>query len=190
MCELMNVENVIQGLILLALVWYAWDTRKIRKASQKQIETSQKQIEISQEQNEIMQKPCLVPLVRKDRSREVILFSDTEMVLDDAAGGITLLNIGNGPAFNVEYEAQGENPENFLPYILNQSNEGTTLSLEQLRGSFTSYQDREAVKLSLFYDSLSGRRYESNFVIRRVIPSDLLVVGNCQFREILPNPHK
>ena len=165
---------VVQILILAGLICYACETWKIRKTSQ--------------EQNEIMQKPCLVPLVRKDRSTEMILYSDTEMVLDDTAGGITLHNIGNGPAFNIEFEAPGENPKNFLPYIPNQSKERTTLSLEQLRSLLSPYQDEDEVKLSLLYDSLSRRRYESKFLIRRVVPSNLLVVRNCQFREITSPP--
>ena len=152
MCDWIALAGLgVQILIFVGLVWYAWETRDLRKASQEQNK-------ISQEQNEATQKPCLVPLVRKDRSAEVILYSDTEMVLDDTAGSITLCNIGNGPAFNVEYKAQGENPENFLPYIPNQSKERTTLSLEQLRSSLFPHQDEEELALSLLYEG--DREYQ------------------------------
>ena len=105
---------VVQILILAGLIWYACETRKIRKTSQEQVETSQRQIEISQEQNETMQKPCLVPSVqeRDDFDTAVENLSGNShpgyrVVYDESdTGHVVLHNIGSGPAFNIQHEVQ------------------------------------------------------------------------------------
>jgi len=159
----------VQILIFVGLIWYAWDTRKIRKASQRQIE-------ISQEQNEVMQKPCLVPLVKErgDSSVERDVLKDRpypeQRVLDpnvagSIAGSIQLRNIGNGPAFNIRYEAQLQElgvgcGKGALPYIPKERDESIHLSAS------ISNQGQGAVRLKLSYESLSGRRYESEMCIK------------------------
>lgn len=39
------VNSIVQCLLLGLVVWYTFETRKIRKVSQKQVETSQEQVE-------------------------------------------------------------------------------------------------------------------------------------------------
>ena len=114
---------VVQVLILFGLIWYAYETREIRKTSQKQIETSQKQTEISHEQNEIMQKPCLVPLIQENESRvDATLWLNERVLLGTSGntGYVVLHNIGNGPAFNIRYGVQEQSSDGFLPYITQQ----------------------------------------------------------------------
>ena len=193
MCDWIALAGlVVQILIFSGLIWYAYETQEIRKTSQEQIATSQEQIEISQEQNEIMQKPCLVPSVQENESRvDATLWSNERVLLGTSGntGCVVLQNIGHSPSFNIQYGIQGKNPEGFLPYILKQGKERTTLSLNQLRDWFCSNQDEEEVKLSLSYDSLSGRRYESTIIIREGLRPNL-VVTKCQFKEITSNPHR
>ena len=65
MCDWIALAGLgVQILIFIGLIWYAWETRDLRKASQEQNK-------ISQEQNEAMQKPCLVPLVQKRDDRDL-----------------------------------------------------------------------------------------------------------------------
>lgn len=172
MCEwllkLTEPEVFIQCLIFLGLIWYACETLKLRKASR--------------EQNEIMQKPCIVPLVRENESRVSALLWSNERILDGTSGDmgfVVLNNVGNSPAFNVRYGIQGEDSAGLLPYILKPGKERTTLSLGQLREWFERNQNEEEVKLTLSYDSLSGRSYESKIHIREGVDSELVV---CKFQ--------
>ena len=125
---------VVQMLIFAGLIWYACETRKIRKTSQEQVETSQKQIEISQEQNETMQRPCLVPLVQKRDDLDTAFESmrpnshpGYRVVVNGPSDRVELKNIGCGPAFNIRYELQS--PEGvrtnhsggYLPYLHEES---------------------------------------------------------------------
>lgn len=160
----------VQIIIAVLLCKYAWDTFKLRKAAQ--------------EQNEIMQTPCLVPVVRENESRTSALLWSNDWLLDGTSGstGFVLLhNIGNSPAFNIRYGIHGQDPDGFLPYVLKQGKERTTLPLNKLRDEFSSNQDEEEVIISLSYESLGGRRYKANIYIREGLPGEL-VVSNCQFQ--------
>ena len=160
MCEwlykLIEPAVLIQIVIAVGLGVYAWDTRKLRKSAQ--------------EQNEIMQKPCLVPVTKRrgQASIEQDILKDrqypNERVLDpDVPGDVQLRNIGNGPAFNVRYEAQLQKQNGCLtgalPYIPKEGTESIFLgaSISNARGN---------VKLKLSYESLSGRSYESEMSIK------------------------
>ena len=173
MCEwlykLLEPAVLIQIVIAVGLGVYAWDTRKLRKSAQ--------------EQNEIMQKPCLVPLVQKNESRANATLWLNERILRGTSGNtgdVVFHNIGNGPAFNIWYGVQEQTGEGFLPYILPQEEEPTTLPLNHLR-SLLSNQDEEEMIVSLSYESLSGRHYKSTIRIREDTNSRL-AVSNCQFQ--------
>ena len=163
---------IVQILILAGLIWYALETWRIRKASL--------------DQNEIMQKPCLVPVCeRRDRTSWVLAEgAPSERILASGGSnnkGVELCNIGNGPAFNVRYKVQhqGETKEDsYLPYVLLQESEHTYLSLNSLR----EYEDSE---LTLSYESLGKRRYESKIRIKRDYEHQL-VPNYFQFKEITP----
>ena len=155
---------VVQLVIAAGLIWYTCETWKIRKASQEQIATSQ-------EQNEIMQKPCLVPLVKErgglSIERDVLKdhpYPEQRVLNPSVAGSVRLRNIGNGPAFNIRYEAQLQEQEGCrkgaLPYIAKGETESTYLSAS------ISNEGRGAVRLKLSYESLSGRSYESEMSIK------------------------
>ena len=166
---------VVQMLILAGLIWYACETRKIRKTSQEQVETSQKQVEISQDQYEAMQKPCLVALVqeRDDRTLDLPVESMKpnshpayRVVVNGPSERVELRNIGSGPAFNIQYELQS--PEGvtktcsggYLPYLL-EGSEPIWLTANTLLST-----DADNVVLKLSYESLSGIGYESAVHIR------------------------
>ena len=158
-CNLLEPDVLVQWLIFLGLIWYAWETWKLRK--------------VSQDQNEIMQKPCIVPVVR-DRSTDDA--RDILSVAYDVQAGITpehnaidfsgthragLQNIGDGAAFNVRYETQKSKwgrdigCGRFL-YIPRGERVTTHLISEQ----FAPSDQHEPVKLKVSYESPSGQRYE------------------------------
>ena len=116
-----------------------------------------------------MQKPCLVPVAKRrgqsSVEREALKghARSEEGVLDaDVAGDVQLRNIGNGPAFNIRYEAQFQEregcPKGALPYIPKGGTESISLSASISNGWGN-------VRLKLSYESLSGRRYESEISI-------------------------
>lgn len=170
----MDIANlVVQILIFAGLIWYACETRKIRKTSQEQVETSQRQIEISQEQIEAMQRPCLVPLVQKRDDMDTAIESmrpdshpGYRVVVNGTSERVELQNIGCGPAFNVRYELQS--PEGvstnhsggYLPYLHEDSEPIWPIASTLLPAN------ADKVVLKLTYESLSGIRYESALHIR------------------------
>ena len=184
LCSWLEPAVLIQIVIAVGLGVYAWDTRKLRKSSQRQNE-------ISQELNEAMQKPCLVPLVQKNESRVDATLWLNERILRGTSGNtgdVVFHNIGNGPAFNIRYGVQEQTGDGFLPYILPQEKEPATLPLNHLR-SLLSNQDEEELSLLLSYESLSGRRHQSTLLIREGLDS-MLVVTDCQFRSYPPQAAK
>lgn len=172
-CKFLQPDVLVQWLIFVGLIWYAFETWKVRKAAQKQ--------------NEIMQTPCLVPLVRESESsseRMSALLWSNERLLDGTSGDtgfVVLHNIGNSPAFKIQYGIHGHDPDGFLPYILKRGKEPTTLSLQKLRDEFSSNQDDNEVAISLSYHSLVDRRYNAKIHIREGLDSEL-VVSKCQFQ--------
>jgi hypothetical protein len=150
------VSLAIQVIALIALIVYAWDTRRIKKASQEQAESAQK--------------PCLV-LVTDSRD-----FDETVLETNGAAGGaviaprngnVALQNVGNGPALNVSYDFRPLDPSNisrphgYLPNIM----VGKSLVLAVPRGILDA-QDYEVV---FQYDSMSRQRYQSRIVITKKV---------------------
>ena len=127
-----------------------------------------------------MQKPCLVPSVKQRTISSVNqdILKDRrypeERILDDVAGNVCLCNIGNGPAFNVRYEAQNQKQNvcsGALPYIPKGGTESISRRASISNGS-------EKVRLKLSYESLSGRSYESEMSIKEWDA----VVSDGQFR--------
>ena len=170
MCDWIALAGLgVQILIFIGLIWYACETRDLRKASQEQNK-------ISQEQNEAMQKPCLVPLVQKRDDRDLDTAVESMrpnshpayrvVVNGRSSGRVELQNIGSGPAFNIQYELQ--TPEGvtkkhsggYLPY-LHEGSEPIWLTANTLVST-----DADKVVLKLSYEGLSGIRYESGLHIR------------------------
>jgi len=160
MCDWIPLVNlVVQCLLLLALVWYAWETWKIRKASQEQVEA--------------LQKPCLT-LVTAPRD-----YDDAVLDMDDAVGGmivaasqgsVSLQNMGSGPAVNVEYRFNPVDP----PAGANVARAHGYLQNIPAAGDFVIALAREVLRnleyeCVITYDSLSGRRYRSSITIKNLV---------------------
>ena len=177
--EFIKIENLIQLFILVVLIYYTRETWVIRR--------------ISQEQNEIMQKPCLVPSCGpRDYDMAVLSkgdFNSGERILAGIGSNqhyVGLRNIGNGNAFNVRYKFQQQEApavcrEGYdLPYVLRQKEEPICLPLNCLSPS----GEHEYSELTLSYESLGKRRYESK--IRIHADDGELVMTDFQFKELKP----
>ena len=88
-----NLAEVIQGIILAVLAWYAAETRKIRRVSQQQLEA--------------LHRPCLLLATEARDPDEALLGTDdtvTVLIVSSHNGNTTVENIGNGPAVNIGFE--------------------------------------------------------------------------------------
>jgi hypothetical protein len=83
---------VIQALLLAGLIWYCIETRRIRIVSAGQLEA--------------LHTPCLTFVATPREGTEAVLGrhgARGTLVLDFDQGDAMLINIGNGPAVNIEY---------------------------------------------------------------------------------------
>lgn len=159
MCLYMSyywVSLAIQVSALIALIVYAWDTRRIKKASQEQAESAQK--------------PCLVLITGSRDFDETVLETNGAVggaIIAPRNGNVALENVGNGPALNVSYDFRPLDPSNiprphgYLPNIM----VGKSFVLAVPRGILDT-QDYEVV---FQYSSMSGQRYESRIVITKKV---------------------
>ena len=175
MCDWYCIELaglIVQCLIFIGLLVYAWDTHKLQIASQ--------------DQNEIMQKPCVVPVVRERSTDDPI--GTTVSAAYDVGAGITpehnaidfsgthyavLQNIGDGAAFNVRYKIQKREPRHeigsgrFL-YIP----KGGKVTTHLIAEYFDASDQHESVKLKISYESPSGQRYKITMWTQQVKRQD------------------
>ena len=83
---------VLQVLLVLGLLWYCVETRRIRITAGSQLEA--------------LQTPCLTFWATPREGIDAVLEMDGArgaMILNFSGGDAMLLNIGNGPAVNVSY---------------------------------------------------------------------------------------
>lgn len=83
---------VIQALLFFGLIWYCIETRRIRIAATGQLEA--------------LHKPCLTFVATlREQTDAVLDMGDARgtLILDFDSGSAMFINIGNGPAVNVEY---------------------------------------------------------------------------------------
>ncbi len=169
----------VQIIIAVLLCKYARDTLKLRQASQ--------------EQNEILQMPCLVLLVQRREDIDIVADGvegvpyPEEWILEDkwsGTGHISVQNVGYGPAFNVCYEIQKQDPSTgttergYLPYILRGEKEPVCQVASNLDPG--DEDENAVVRFKLSYESHSGCRHASEINIRRGTRQEL-VVSKCQF---------
>ena len=98
---------VVQILGLFGLGWYVVETRKMRKAAEKQVAVSQDLISAAMDQVEGLSKPCLTVWSDLRDPADTILevgraVGSTVARCDQ--GNFVIQNIGNGVAINVSYK--------------------------------------------------------------------------------------
>ncbi len=151
------VNTIIQFLLLVGLVLYAYETWKIRKISQEQVET--------------LQKPCLTLSATTRPFEDAVLEmhgSNSAQVLHCPEGVLHLINVGLGPAFNVNYTLTPKNPKSsiarptgYLIHILLRESAIVPVPRGLIQGAEWMFVVR--------YDSLTGRRYETAITIDDLI---------------------
>jgi hypothetical protein len=155
---------IVQILGLLALIWYVYETFKLRKAAQRQVEISQGLIEAAMDQVEGLSKPCLTLCgeLRDDMDTIVGMHGAVGRTTARAdQGHFIVQNIGNGVALNVRYrfnpvgESDGRSRSNTSGYLQNVL-AGQRISMAELVTAFNG--DYE---VSFLYQSIGGRQYLS-----------------------------
>jgi len=162
------VNTGIQVLLLLGLVWYTVETRRIRK-------TSQKQFALGQDQVEATLRPCIALSTAARTGEDAILAvdgTDSTVVVRCPEGLVQIENIGVGPAINVRYEFRAINPENNLAhptgYVAGVSVSGTFL-IPVARALIVGH-DFNCV---FDYESVAHRKYRTKVTLRNLVITDL-----------------
>lgn len=155
----MTISDWIAIAALIALTIYCIDTRKIRKATQAQLEAQRT--------------PCLTFATTPRDGGEAILGmggARGTMILKFHEGDAVLTNIGNGPAVNIEYVLTGQGRphplrkfDGYVPFIP----PGSAVSVPIARGALQD-PDRP-FDCAIQYDSLSFTRYETKVVIKNLV---------------------
>jgi len=150
---------VIQLCALGVLIWYACDTRKIRKASIEQAESAQK--------------PCLALVTGPRDFDETVLEKNGVVggtILARRNGNVAVENVGNGPALNVSYDFRPVDqsnivrPRGYLPNIV----VGKSWVLAVPHGIL----DIEDYEIVFIYDSMSRQKYESITSVKGSVVAD------------------
>jgi hypothetical protein len=169
----------VQVLALVALVWYAIETMKIRRAAQRQVQTSLDLIKAATDQVEGMSKPCLTFWGELRDGADAILEMHGavgNVIVRADQGNFVVQNIGNGVALNIRYlfTRPADNPDRardprYVPNVLPTAK----VTLVEPLGA---YNDEHEVTFD--YESIGGRRY------RTTIRLDHHVITSFAFDEV------
>jgi hypothetical protein len=141
---------VVSLLTLGGLVWYVCETRRIRLASQQQLEA--------------LRRPCLVVCARLRDPNDAIMRPDSPLlVVAPHEGLVALMNIGTGPAFNATYqlipldEGVRHPSSHHLVHVLNHEANPVPVPIQTVsNGNWT---------IRLTYESISKTLYETKTTI-------------------------
>ena len=138
---------------VIGLVIYCVETWKIRKAAEAQLEAQRT--------------PCLTfAATPRDGADAVLDGANRTMILNFDAGDAMLVNIGNGPAVNIEYvwTAKGNPPRElrgYVPFIPPGGRATVPVARNSLQG--------RPFDCLIEYDSLSFTRYETKLVVENLV---------------------
>jgi hypothetical protein len=146
----------VQVLLLLGLVWYCIETRRIRITSQAQLEA--------------LHAPCMTFKATPRNEADAILETHDArgaMILDFIEGSAVLLNIGTGPAVNISYvftsldEANIRRLDGYIPFV-------PPKVICSIPVSRVSLVDSDYTCL-IEYESLSQAHYSTRMTIRNLV---------------------
>jgi hypothetical protein len=146
-----SIGLVIQALLFGGLVWYCIETKRIRITSAAQLEA--------------LQTPCVTFHATPRDGADAVLEMDGArgaMILNFTAGDAVFVNMGNGPAVNIEYslvplDGSRAQPGGYVSAIP----PGVRASVPISRGAIAGHRYQCAIQ----YDSLSHIRYETKLVV-------------------------
>lgn len=153
----------VQILALIGLIYYAFETTKIRRASQQQVEA--------------MSKPCLTLWGElRDGADPILEMHEAVGNIIAAAdqGSYVVQNIGNGVALNVRYQFTRPNVAPAERYVPHLSPTGRATLAETIGGYNAEHQ------ATFDYESISGRKY------RTTIQLNHRVITSFSFEEVRP----
>jgi hypothetical protein len=158
---------ILQVCTFIALLWYAWETLRMRKALSDQVKALRAQLRVAEEQVEAHEKPCLALFTNPDPSLYEAHgeFIAGTVLTAYASGRIGVQNVGNGPALNVLYQftprepLEGDRPSyrGQIPIIPRRAVAVTAVELERL--NLFDYE------FTCTYTSLSEHVYQSETTI-------------------------
>jgi hypothetical protein len=168
-----NLTLCVQILALIGLVWYAFETMKIRKVAQSQLQTSLDLIKAATDQVEGMSKPCLTLWGELRDGADTILGMDGavgNIIARPDQGSYVAHNIGNGVALNIRYHftrpdggAAHPGEMRYVPNLL------TTAKMTLVQ-TLSGYNAEHEVTFE--YESIGGRKYKTTIQLNhRVITS-------------------
>jgi hypothetical protein len=108
MDRLPGLQTAIQVLLFVGLAAYTYFTYGVMITARDQVRVSQKQATLMLDQMEASQRPCLTLSMSKRKSHEIALGRlagvQGSQVLHMPDDKLHLINIGNGPALNVDFD--------------------------------------------------------------------------------------
>lgn len=149
------VGLIIQTLLLGGLVWYCIETRRIRIVSTAQLEA--------------LHTPCLTLVATLREGGDAILDmggARGTLVVEFNGNWVVLLNIGSGPAVNIEYvfaplDGAQSRPDGYVSFL----GPGVRAAIPVPRGIIRGHE----YECRLQYDSLSHTRYETRIVLNDLV---------------------
>ena len=174
----------VQVLALIVLIWYAWETKRLRKAAEKQVEVSQELLRAAMDQVEGLSKPCLTLW---HGLRDPV---DTVLEMGGAVGSTTarsndgqfvIQNIGNGVALNVKYTFKRINEpderkvlagqDRYVPYVL----VGQKMTIPEPVAAFSG-----EYPVILAFQSFGRRKYRTVVTMNNRVLTDLVFEPSTQ----------
>jgi hypothetical protein len=173
-----NAMLVVQFLGLLGLGWYTVETRKMRKAAQKQVEISQDLIKAAMDQVEGLSKPCLTIWSDLRDPADIILETGRAVGSTTARGdqgSFVIQNIGNGVALNVSYKFEQISVPAGQPRIRDERYVQNVLASQKVTMVETLASARQANFRIIFnYHSIGGRKYRTTITLMNLVLTSLI----------------
>lgn len=148
-----SVSDIILFATLLALIWYAWETKKIR---------------------EIEQEPILLPFIRnsKNFSKEkqisqkeyITKFERDEIISNNLNPNINkyifrIRNVGKGAAFNVKIKSDIFKVEKFQTNFLAPTDDEQSAKLVGIQKNIFNPSELKNVEFELYCESINHKQY-------------------------------
>ncbi|HEV2523348.1 MAG TPA: hypothetical protein VGT24_13290 [Candidatus Acidoferrales bacterium] len=170
---LLPIANfIVQCLLFAGLAAYTYVTWRILSASRKQIEVSQEQVEAAQ-------KPFVsVSTTARDGNDAILNMHGAvgAMMVLCPGGSVQLANVGAGPAINIRYlfepvdpDSTPSRPSSYLASL----HPGETFLIPTSQGLLAGQE----WNCLLTFESLSGRRYQTELRLNGLVITDVKFVS-------------
>jgi hypothetical protein len=168
---------IVQGLALIGLTIYCFETYRMRRAAQAQIEVSHRLLQVSLDQVEGLSKPCITFWAQLREGGDVIMEmhgASGNLIARPDGGSYVVNNLGSGLALNVRYyfTRNGGDQNRSWRYIPTIPATAKVALVETL--GFYNGEHEAAFE----YGSIGGRNYRSTITLNHH------VITSFRFEEI------